>query len=310
MNARLAHVQRSRRRSAGDERAIARSVLYASLFDYPLTLAQLRQTLIESAQTPTEILVTLRAQRSAAAAGRIPGRLFLSGRTCRAASTNGAGAKREAAHSSRAPALLTVIVRAALRPDGGAVRQRRAPEPRRLRRSRSLHRDPGPPRLERDRGGHHAGQAAAPAPDGLRQLRAGRHARWRSTQQDLFTASQIIHLKPLVGGEMYRQTGRGQSVRGATLSELSSGPRHRTPASRCARLPRPLSCDCEWLLAIPAACRRSVLPTSLSQRTCCAEAAWRSPDQVRLEADCLKLHTHSHRRSIMERFEEGARSWK
>ena len=40
--------------SAG-EAAIARSVLYASLFDYPLTLAQLRQTLVESTQTPTEI---------------------------------------------------------------------------------------------------------------------------------------------------------------------------------------------------------------------------------------------------------------
>ena len=30
-------------------------MLYASIFDYPLTLAQLRQTLIESAQTPSEI---------------------------------------------------------------------------------------------------------------------------------------------------------------------------------------------------------------------------------------------------------------
>src|SRR5439155_26080398 len=39
-------------------RAIARSVLFASLFDYPLTLAQLRQTLIESVQTPSRILST------------------------------------------------------------------------------------------------------------------------------------------------------------------------------------------------------------------------------------------------------------
>jgi len=38
---------------SGDELAIARSVIYASLFDYPLTLAQLRQTLIESVQTPS-----------------------------------------------------------------------------------------------------------------------------------------------------------------------------------------------------------------------------------------------------------------
>ena len=38
------------------ELAIARSVVYASLFDYPLTLAQLRQTLIESIQTPSQVL--------------------------------------------------------------------------------------------------------------------------------------------------------------------------------------------------------------------------------------------------------------
>ena len=28
-----------------------------------------------------------------------------------------------------------------------------------------------------------------------------------------------------------------------------------------------------------------------------------SPEQVRLDADCLKLHTKSHRRSVLERFE-------
>src|SRR5215213_5030698 len=38
------------------ELAIARSVLYAALFDYPLTLAQLHHTLIESDQTQAEIL--------------------------------------------------------------------------------------------------------------------------------------------------------------------------------------------------------------------------------------------------------------
>ena len=41
-----------------DELAIARSVVYASLFDYPLTLSQLRQTLIESIQTPSQVLAT------------------------------------------------------------------------------------------------------------------------------------------------------------------------------------------------------------------------------------------------------------
>jgi hypothetical protein len=30
---------------------------------------------------------------------------------------------------------------------------------------------------------------------------------------------------------------------------------------------------------------------------------WTSPDQVRLDDDRLKLHTHSHRRAVLERFE-------
>jgi len=64
MNPRLAQAQQAVAPLSGDERAIARSVLYASLFDYPLTLAQLRQSLIESAMTPTEILATM--ARSAA----------------------------------------------------------------------------------------------------------------------------------------------------------------------------------------------------------------------------------------------------
>ena len=38
------------------EIAIARSVIYASLFDYPLTLEQLHYALIESDQTQAEIL--------------------------------------------------------------------------------------------------------------------------------------------------------------------------------------------------------------------------------------------------------------
>ena len=38
------------------ELSIARSVIYASLFDYPLTLEQLHHALIESDQTRSEIL--------------------------------------------------------------------------------------------------------------------------------------------------------------------------------------------------------------------------------------------------------------
>src|SRR5690349_9039659 len=40
------------------EFAILRTVVYASLFEYPLTCAELRRTLIESAQSETDILRT------------------------------------------------------------------------------------------------------------------------------------------------------------------------------------------------------------------------------------------------------------
>ena len=32
-------------------------------------------------------------------------------------------------------------------------------------------------------------------------------------------------------------------------------------------------------------------------------STWDSPEQVRLEPDCLKLHTQSHRQSVLARFE-------
>ena len=41
-----------------DELAIVRTVMYAALFDYPLTLEQLHQSLIASSMTPEEILST------------------------------------------------------------------------------------------------------------------------------------------------------------------------------------------------------------------------------------------------------------
>src|SRR5712691_11151664 len=61
MGARGAKVRGAGVRGAGGpvtsrELAIARSVIYASLFDYPLTLEQLHHTLIESDQTRSEVL--------------------------------------------------------------------------------------------------------------------------------------------------------------------------------------------------------------------------------------------------------------
>ncbi len=63
----------------------------------------------------------------------------------------------------------------------------------------------------------------------------------------------------------------------------------------------------EWLLAVPShlaeiLCRRAYR-AYLAHRT----ATWRSPEQVRLQPDCLKLHTHSHRQSVLDRFDHAVR---
>jgi hypothetical protein len=53
----------------------------------------------------------------------------------------------------------------------------------------------------------------------------------------------------------------------------------------------------------PIACRGIHLPARVSLHLERRASSWQSPDQVRLENDALKLHTHSHRRSVMERFD-------
>jgi len=49
---------------------------------------------------------------------------------------------------------------------------------------------------------------------------------------------------------------------------------------------------------IEAACRR-LYAWHLRRRS----SSWRSPDQVRLQSDYLKLHTQSHRHTVLDRFE-------
>jgi hypothetical protein len=80
----------------------------------------------------------------------------------------------------------------------------------------------------------------------------------------------------------------------------------RAPAGLTWTFPRWLALtktSLELLLGLPAplfeaACRR-LYGWHLRRRA----ATWRSPDQVRLQSDYLKLHTRSHRRTVLERFD-------
>ena len=199
MNARLAHVQRSAAPLSGPELAIARSVLYASLFEYPLTLAQLRQTLIESSQTPTEILASY--ERSASLRSLVDyedGYFFPAGRR------DLLGERRVRERRSRAfllrhRTLLTVI---------GAL-----PFVRLVALSGSIAHlnleGSGDLDLFIVTKGRHVWSVMVAVIILAKLLRRRQtlcanfvlaDTALALTQQNLFTASQVIHLKPLVGG--------------------------------------------------------------------------------------------------------------
>jgi hypothetical protein len=307
MNARLAHVQRSAAPLSGPELAIARSVLYASLFEYPLTLAQLRQTLIESAQTPTEILVSY--ERSASLRLLVDyedGYFFPAGRR------DLLGERRVRERRSRAfllrhRTLLTVI---------GAL-----PFVRLVALSGSIAHlnleGSGDLDLFIVTKGRHVWSVTVAVIILAKLLRRRQtlcanfvlaDTALALTQQDLFTASQVIHLKPLVGGETF-----GRLIAANPFVARLYPNFHRALTSdagvRIPRLPRRVKRTFEGLLAVPAAAAEGVCRWAYRAYLLRRQAGWQSPDQVRLDADCLKLHTQSHRRAIMERFEEGARSW-
>ncbi|MGH9175788.1 MAG: hypothetical protein ACRD1H_15595 [Vicinamibacterales bacterium] len=128
---------------------------------------------------------------------------------------------------------------------------------------------------------------------------------------DLFCANQIVHLQPLTGSEAYmafldsnrfierfypnfrpRNGGRDFPV----LSE-----RQRVEGSPAFTMARAtLEHLLDWTIApLYERLCRFIYGRHLRRRA----HTWQSRDQVRLEPECLKLHTSSHRREVMEKFE-------
>jgi hypothetical protein len=134
---------------------------------------------------------------------------------------------------------------------------------------------------------------------------------------DLFSANQIVHLQPVTGEPVYRrflETNRfvarfypnfsprplarfGRNIESAVRGGGDGVP----PAARAAEAMRRLvERVLNWTVAPLAepVCRWSYRAYLLRRAH-----TWTSRDQVRLEPECLKLHTSSHRREVMERFE-------
>lgn len=112
--------------------------------------------------------------------------------------------------------------------------------------------------------------------------------------EDMFSANQIIHLRPITGHDTFARFVESNSFVRAWYPNFE----FRKPQ---AASPRPLSERLLSLGAAPLAERlaRALYGWHLRRRS----ATWQSRDQVRLEPECLKLHTSSHRASTLARFD-------
>jgi hypothetical protein len=114
---------------------------------------------------------------------------------------------------------------------------------------------------------------------------------------DLFSANQIVHLRPLVGTDVYLRFL--EANRFVERYYPNFRPRtddlERIGSTQPSRLERLLEAT---IAPLYEACCRRAYGWHLRRRA----PSWHSRDQVRLEAECLKLHTSSHRHRVMEHF--------
>ena len=283
------------------ELAIARSVIYASVFDYPLTLEQLHRTLVESDQSAAEILAVYDGSEMLQHMIEYrDGYFFPIGRADLVAER----ARREArsrAFLERHALVLRLIAT--------------IPYTRLVALSGSIAHLNLEPNGDLDLFVITRGQRVWTVTVAVLLLAKLLHRRravcanfiladshLALEQPDLFTANQVIHLRPLIGAEtlaaffaanpFVKRTYPNataalppvgdERIGGRTLAAVKSA------LEMVLGLPSPL---------IEAICRR-LYAGHLRRRA----ASWRSPDQVRMGSDYLKLHTQSHRERVMQRF--------
>lgn len=112
---------------------------------------------------------------------------------------------------------------------------------------------------------------------------------------DLFSANQIVHLHPLEGEATYLKFLDANRFVRRFYPNFTA--RHVTAELRRTSWLEPLL-NYTVGPVLELTCR-AMYRAHLRRQA----HSWRSRDQVRLEAECLKLHTKSHRREVMERFE-------
>lgn len=119
---------------------------------------------------------------------------------------------------------------------------------------------------------------------------------------DLFSANQIIHLRPILGHDVFARFVNANPFVREFYPNFESGPtgqQAHTPAGGGT-----LKSLLERVFSIGIAqagerAARAVYGWHLNRRA----VTWRSRDQVRIEAECLKLHTSSHRAAALQRYD-------
>jgi hypothetical protein len=281
------------------EVAIARTVIYASLFDYPLTLDQLHQSLLESAQTREEIADTYRSSLVLQAMIEHRDGLFFP-------RDRGTLVAERRLREARSRAFLAVHRRLL-----SAVCA--LPYVRMVALSGSI------AHLNLERGadldvfvvtrGRRVWSVTVAIVLLAKLLRRRRtlcanfviaDSALALEQQDLFTANQVIHLKPLCGLDVFAELVAANPFVARFYPNFLPEVRLKPDTTGTSRIKRVI----ERLCARP-----SLLVERLSQWAYGTylrgkARSWRSPDQVRLDAACLKLHTRSHRQRTLARFDE------
>ena len=121
-------------------------------------------------------------------------------------------------------------------------------------------------------------------------------------EQDLFTANQVLHLKPLIGPEVLE----GFVAANPFVARFYPNRARRAEtafAIHRGRALRWLKAAAEWLLIVPSPALEALCRHAYAWHLKRRSVSWRSPEQVRLQPDYLKLHTHSHRQSVLEQFD-------
>jgi hypothetical protein len=285
------------------EIAIARTVIYASLFDYPLTLEQLHHSLIESDQTAAEILAVFEGSELLQDVLEYrEGFFFPAGRGELVAERRRREARSDVflRHHARALRLICALPFTRLVALSGSIAHRNL-EPN------------GDLDLFIVTRGARVWTVTVMLLVLTKLLRRRRticanfvlaDSHLAVDQQDLFTANQVIHLQPLIGGEMIAAFRAANPFVARYYPNSSSHgdaapPRVEVRSTGLRLVKRML----EAALSAPAPLVEAICRRAYAWHLQRRAGSWRSPEQVRLHSDYLKLHTRSHRHTVLDRFQ-------